>query len=224
MWQTDYSRLPSFLPNLNPLRSREFRLIYLGQFVSAFGSAMTYVVIPFQIYSLTHSTLAVGFIGLVEFIPMISVALLGGALADHFDRRRLILCVEAALVFCCGVLAWNAWLASPHLALIWIGAGLMAGLFAIHRPAMEALMQQVLPVKDVTAAGALNSIRGNFAFIVGPGLGGLIVAKAGANAAFAIDGITYILSILAVVLMRTAAHRKQLEEGLSWQALFEGWR
>lgn len=70
--------MPSFLPNLSPLRSREFRLIYLGQFVSGFGSSLTYVVIPFQIYALTNSTLAVGFIGMVEFISILSVALLGG--------------------------------------------------------------------------------------------------------------------------------------------------
>jgi MFS family permease len=145
-------------------------------------------------------------------------------LADHFDRRRLILGVESALVLCCGVLVWNAWLKSPHVALVWVGAGLMAGLFAIHRPAMEALMQQVLPVDDVVAAGALNSIRGNFAFIVGPGLAGLIVAKAGASGAFAIDGLTYIVSILMVVMMRTEARVKQAEEGFSWRALIEGWR
>jgi MFS family permease len=224
LWQTDYSRLPSFLPNLNPLRSREFCLIYIGQFVSAFGSAMTYIVIPFQIYALTHSTLAVGLIGLVEFLPMLSVALIGGALADHFDRRTLILWVELALVLCCGVLAWNAWLRSPHVVLVWVGAGLMAGLFAVHRPAMEALMQQVLPVNDAVAAGALNSIRGNFAFIVGPGLAGLIVAKTGASGAFAIDGLSYVVSIMTLVMMRTEVRVKQGEGSFSWQMLLEGWR
>ncbi len=185
---------------------------------------MTYVVIPFQIYTLTHSTLAVGLIGLVEFLPMLCVALIGGALADHFDRRRLILCVESALVLCCGVLAWNAWLRSPHLVLVWAGAGLLAALFAMHRPAMEAMMQQVLPVDDVVAAGALNSIRGNFAFIVGPGLAGLIVAKAGASAAFSIDGLSYVVSMLTVVLMRTLARVKLGEGPFSWHVLLEGWR
>jgi len=155
---------------------------------------------------------------------MLSAALIGGALADHFDRRRLILCVESALVLCCGVLAWNAWLRSPHLVLVWVGAGLMAGLFAIQRPAMEALMQQLLPVDDVVAAGALNSIRGNFAFIVGPGLAGLIVAKAGASGAFAIDGLSYVVSILTVVMMRTEVRVEQGKGPFSRQVLLEGWR
>lgn len=91
--------LHSFLPDVGPLRLREFLLIYIGQFVSSFGSAMTYVVLPFQMYALTHSTLAVGLIGVVEFAPMVAMALIGGALADHFDRRRLIGFVESAMTF-----------------------------------------------------------------------------------------------------------------------------
>jgi MFS family permease len=131
---------------------------------------MTYVVLPFQMYSLTRSALAVGLIGVVEFVPMLTMALIGGALADHFDRRRLIVFVEFAMVLCCAVLAWNAALPTPYVAVLWIVAGLLAGLGALHRPSMEALVQQVLPVSEMIAVGALNSVRGNFAFIVGPGL------------------------------------------------------
>ena len=167
MWHSEVNSLHRFLPNLGPLRLREFRLLYIGQFVSAFGSAMTYVVLLFQMYALTRSALAVGLIGVVEFVPMLTMALIGGALADHFDRRRLIGFVEFAMVLCCAVLAWNAALPKPHVAVLWIVAGLLAGLGALHRPAMEALVQQVLPVSEMIAVGALNSVRGNFAFIRG---------------------------------------------------------
>jgi MFS family permease len=179
---------------------REFRLVYIGQFISSFGSAMTYVVLPFQMYSLTRSTLAVGLIGVVEFAPLVAMAPLGGALADHFDRRRLIGFVECAMALCCGILAWNASLPAPHVVVLWIVAGLLAGLGALHRPAMEALLQQVTPVSGMMAAGALNSIRGNFAFIVGPGLAGIIAATGGVTAAFALDGLSYVASIATVVL------------------------
>jgi len=123
---------------------------------------MTYVVLPFQMYTLTRSVLAVGLIGVVEFVAMVAMALIGGALADHFDRRRLIGFVESAMVLCCAVLAWNASLLAPHVVVLWIIAGLLAGLGALQRPAMEALMQQVLPVSEMMAAGALNSVRGKF--------------------------------------------------------------
>jgi MFS family permease len=216
--------LQRFLPNLSPLSLREFRLIYIGQFVSAFGSAMTYVVLPFQMYALTRSTLAVGLIGVVEFVPMLSMALIGGALADHFDRRRLIALVEFAMVLCCAGLAWNAALPTPHVAVLWIVAGLLAGLGALHRPAMEALMQQVLPVNEMIAVGALNSLRGNFAFIVGPGLAGLIAAKGGAAAAFTVDGLSYLASIATIVMMRPVARMTLGEGGITLHALLEGWR
>ena len=75
-------------------------------------------------------------------------------------------------------------LQAPHVVVLWIIAGMLAGLGALHRPAMEALMQQVLPVSEVMAAGALNSVRGNFAFVVGPGVAGIIAATGGASAAF----------------------------------------
>src|SRR5215469_8548045 len=156
----------SFLPDIGPLRCREFRLIYFGQFVSNFGSAMTYVAIPFQMYALTRSPFAVGMIGVVEFAPMLGMALIGGALADHFDRRRLIAFVEAVMVLCCAGLAWNAALGAPHVGALWIIAALLAALGALHRPAMEALMQQVVAAGHIMAGAALNSIRGNFAFII----------------------------------------------------------
>lgn len=214
----------SFLPDIGPLRSREFRLIYIGQFVSAFGSAMTYVALPFQMYALTRSTVAVGMIGVVEFVPMLGMALIGGALADHFDRRRLIAFVEAAMVLCCAGLAWNASLGTPHVAVLWTIAALLAALGALHRPAMEALMQQVLPADEMMAAGTLNSLRGNFAFIIGPGLAGVIAATGGANAAFVVDGCSYVVSIAAILMMRPVARMSLGDEGITWRVLLEGWR
>jgi MFS family permease len=224
VWHTGLNPLRSYLPEIGPLRSREFRLIYVGQSVSAFGSAMTYVVLPFQMYALTRSPLAVGLIGVAEFVPMLAMALVGGALADHLDRRRLIGSVEAAMAICCFGLAWNAGLRAPHVAVLWIAAALLAALGALHRPAMEALMQQVLPVSDMTAAAALNSIRGNFAFIIGPGLAGVIAATGGAAAAFAVDGLSYVVSIAAILMMRPVPRMTLGSEGITWRALLEGWR
>ncbi len=224
LWETGRIPLRAHIPDISPLYSREFRLIYIGQFVSAFGSAMTYVVLPFQMYSLTRSPLAVGLIGVVEFVPMIAMALVGGALADYFDRRRLIACAESAMAVCCGCLAWNAALRTPHVTVLWIVAALLAALNSLHRPAMEALTQQVLPVDAMLAAGALNSIRGNFAFIVGPGLAGVIAATGGAAAAFTVDALSYVVSIAMIVMMRPVPRISLADEGITWHALLEGWR
>ena len=218
------STLRSYTVDIGPLRSRQFRLIYIGQFVSTLGSAMTYVVLPFQMYALTRSTLAVGLIGVVEFAPMLAMALVGGAFADHFDRRRLIAFVETAMALCCGVLAWNAASPAPRIAVLWIVAGLLSALGSLQRPAMEALTQQVLPVGEMMAAGALNAVRGNFAFIVGPALAGIVAATGGAAAAFALDALSYAFSVAMIVMMRPVARVSLGEEGFTFRALFEGWR
>src|SRR5215468_1500210 len=75
--------------------SRDYRLLFIGQFVSGFGAAIGYVVLPWQMYRLTRSTFAVGMLGVVEFVPMLVIALIGGALADYIDRRRLVVLAES---------------------------------------------------------------------------------------------------------------------------------
>lgn len=83
--------------DVTPLRvSRDYRLLFTGQFVSYFGSAISYVVLPVQMYQLTRSSFAVGMLGVAEFVPMFVMAFVGGALADYVDRRRLI--VASAVV------------------------------------------------------------------------------------------------------------------------------
>lgn len=83
--------------DVTPLRaSRDYRLLYAGQFISYFGSAISYVVLPVQMYQLTRSSFAVGMLGVAEFVPMFVMAFVGGALADYVDRRRLI--VASAVV------------------------------------------------------------------------------------------------------------------------------
>src|SRR5215216_198816 len=101
--------------DVTPLRiSRDYRLLFTGQFVSAFGSAISYVVLPWQMYQLTRSSFAVGMLGIVEFVPMFLAAFVGGALADYIDRRRLIFLSEFGLMICCVVLILNSLLANPQ--------------------------------------------------------------------------------------------------------------
>src|SRR5918997_5985114 len=111
-------RLRSLAIDIGPLkRHREFRLLYIGQGVSFAGSMITYVAIPFQVYQLTGSTLAVGLLGVVELVPLLATALLGGALADAHDRRRLVLIADSVLLVLALVLLGNALLDEPH---VWV--------------------------------------------------------------------------------------------------------
>jgi MFS family permease len=192
--------------DFTPLRaSRDYRLLFIAQFISAFGYAISYVVLPWQVYQLTHSTLLVGLLGVTEFVPMIVLAFVGGALADAVDRRHLILWAEAGLALSCTALVANALLPVPHVWVLFFGAGLTAAANALHRPALESLTPQLVAPAHMPAVAALTTFRFSFNFIVGPALAGLIANRFGAATAYGIDLATYGISIAILLLMRSVA-------------------
>ncbi|MFL6350453.1 MAG: MFS transporter [Bryobacteraceae bacterium] len=223
--RANWGALNEFLPDLSPLkRAGDFRLLYFGQMISGFGSALTYVVLPIQMYQLTHSTVMVGLLSVAEFAPMLLVAFFAGALADHFDRRQIILGCEFLMTTALVMLIVNALLPHPYVRLLFIAAALLAALNSVHRPAIEAMTPQLVRPEEMTAVSALNSIRGNAAFIAGPGFGGWIAVTFGPATAFGLDAATYLFGIGALIAMRQKEFKAGEGVGLSWHALSEGWR
>lgn len=214
--QTESNRrslLRAFAIDLSPLKaSRDYRLLFLGQFISAFGSAISYVVLPWQMYQLTKSTFAVAMISLAEFVPMFVMAFVGGALADFIDRRRLIVIAEIGLTVCCGLLVANALLAQPRAWVLVVIAALFAALNGLHRPALEALTPRLVAPELMPAVAALGMFRWSFSFIVGPALAGLIAASLGAAFAFSLDAATFIISIIALLLIRSVPMPVKLDD------------
>lgn len=186
----------AFIPDISPLReSRDFRWLYIGQFVSAFGQSFSYVVLPLQMWQLTHSSVKVGLLGLAEFVPMLLFAFLGGALADAVDRRKLVLGAEIGLMICSAVLTANALLPAPHVAVLFAMSSLAAACFAIHRPAHESLTPRLVAAEHMPAVAALSTFRFSFNFIVGPAAAGIIAATFGPAAAFGVNAVTYLVAI-----------------------------
>lgn len=133
------------LINLNPLKNnKEYRLLFLGQTVSFFGSMMSYVAIPYQIFQLTKSSFQVGLLGVVQLVPLIIAGIYGGALADNMDRRKLLVLSETALSVCTCLLVINSLLPNPSVILLFIIAGFSSVFVGLHRPAMEALTPQIV--------------------------------------------------------------------------------
>lgn len=189
--------------DIGPLRRhRDFRLLYAGQLVSFFGSMITSVAVPYQAYALTHSPLAVGLFGIVQLVPLLILAFLGGALADAFDRRRLVQITELSLAGLSGVLLLNALLPHPLLWLLYVIAGLAAGLDALQRPSLNALLPRLVERDELAAAGALNGIRSTFGMIAGPAVAGLLIAVVGLPATYGLDVVTFAVSLAALRLMR----------------------
>src|SRR5690348_4490692 len=171
--------------------------------ISFAGSMLTAVALPYQTYELTDSTLAVGLIGLAEVVPMVGLALVTGALADISDRRRLVMLAEAGAALAGLLLVVNAMLDSPHVAVLYIAAVIAAGCYALLRPPLDAMVPRLVPVEEMPSAMALETLRGSTGQIVGPAVGGLLIATAGIATTYAVDVGTFVVSIGALSMMRT---------------------
>src|SRR5689334_12869991 len=125
--------MPRLRPDFSPLReSRDLRLIVIGDVVTSLGSQASLVALPYQLYIETRSPFLVGLLGAVELIPLVTMALIGGAIADRMDRRRLLLLTQIGLVLSAGGLAVAAVLGHPSLAVLYALGGLLAGFSALE--------------------------------------------------------------------------------------------
>src|SRR2546430_5798894 len=189
--------------DITPLRRhRDFRLLFIGRFVSFFGSMITVVAFPYQVYQLTHSVLLVGLLGVLEFAAILAVALVGGALADARDRRSMVLLSEVALMVCSLVLAGNAAIPHPQVWLLFVIATAWGALDAIQRPSLDAMLPRLVDKEELTAAAALGSIRGTLGQILGPALGGVLVAALGLSFTYMVDVATFIVGLACLSMMR----------------------
>jgi MFS family permease len=210
--------------DLTPLRRhRDYRWLYAAQSVSFLGSMVTYVALPYQMYALTGSSLAVGLLGLVELLPLLVTAFLGGALADTVDRRKMVLWTDVGLALGCGLLALDALLPVPRVWLLYVAAAVMSALNGLQRPSLEAMTPRLVDPDELPAAAALQSFRGSMGMIVGPALGGLLIATAGIPWTFLFDLATYAFSYLAVRQLRALAPPRS-EERPTLDSVMEGFR
>ena len=203
-------RLRALRMDVTPLRdSRDFRLLFVAGTVFYFGAMVSYVAIPYQIYTLTGSNFAVGAIGLVELVPLVVFGLYGGALADHVDRRRLLVGTGLAQAAFTAVLAVNAFDGTPRVWLIFVVAALLASSSSMQRPSREALMPRTVRHDQVAAATNLQGLGMQVGVLVGPALGGLLVAYVGIGWCFLVDICGLAGATVLYAAMRPYPHRAE---------------
>ncbi|MCA1710799.1 MAG: MFS transporter [Actinobacteria bacterium] len=187
--------------DVSPLRRhRDFRLLFTGQAVTFLGSMITFVAIPYQVYVLTRSTFLVGLLGLVEFAAVLSMAFVGGALADAVDRRRMVQLTELSLLVVSLLLLVNVSVRSvPALFAL---AGVATMLEALQRPSLDALLPRLVPREDLVPAAALGSLRGTVGMIAGPAVGGVLISALGLSWTYGVDVLTFAFSLLMLNRMR----------------------
>ena len=217
--------MSSLAIDLTPLRKyRDFRLIFTAGLFSYFGSMITFVALPFQIKELTGSFWMVGLIGAVEIVPLIIFGLYGGVLADHVDRKKMIWLTEFGTLVATFVLFLNALRDKPSVVLIFIIAAIFAALSGLKRPSQEAILPRLVNHGDLPSASALMSLRWQFGGIVGPAVGGILVATYGAQTGYLVDCLTFVVSLALLARIksvpplttRTAPSIQSLMEGIKY--------
>ena len=162
--------VPKLLVDMTPLRrSREFRLLYGGQIISYLGTQMTVVAAPFQVFLLTRSSLMVGLLGLAAVVPLIGGSLIGGALADAVDRRRLLLWAQYLVAATSVGLALNATLSHPKVWVIFVLVVFQQAFAGLDRPTRFAATPALVGTEHLASANALNQLLLQLGVVVGPG-------------------------------------------------------
>ncbi|MDB4969971.1 MAG: major facilitator superfamily 1 [Myxococcales bacterium] len=208
---------------LAALRSRDFRLLFIGQIISLTGSQMQTVAVPYQIYKLTGSSLALGLVGLCRVIPVILFALGGGVIADALDRRRLMFLSQGLMAACSLTLAWTT--RSGHItpAVLYSVIAVGGGALALDSPARQSLVPLLVPREHLANAIGLHAMAWEIAAIAGPSLAGLLIAWRGVFPVYVLDALSFSAVIGALLAMRHRAPPRTTTN-ISIQAAIDGLR
>ena len=210
-----------FLPPA--LRSRNYRLFFGGQGISLIGTWMTQIATVWLVYHITNSAFMLGVVGFTSQIPNLLLTPFGGVFADRFPRRRILVTTQ--------ILSMVQSLALAALALsntieIWhiIGLSLFQGtISAVDAPARQVFVTELVDRKqDLPNAIAINSTMFNGARLIGPAIGGLLIARVGEGYCFLIDGLSYIAVIIALLAMRLKPKSIPVADGNPLQKIKEG--
>jgi MFS family permease len=178
--------------DLRPLRgSAAFRRLWIGSTLSSIGSQLTSFAVALQIYTLTHSSVAVGGVGLAIAVPGILVGLASGSIIDTVDRRRLVLVTTTSLAAVSGLFAAQAFAGSDQLWLLYALVVAQAALSAVNAPARRTFLARLLPADQVPAGAALNMLAMHLSVTAGPLLAGVLAAAGGLRVCYLVDAISF---------------------------------
>ena len=163
------------------------------------GNQITRIALPYQVFVLTGSTLAIGILSLCQLVPILVFALGAGSLADVMDRRRLLLLTQTALAACSLALVALAFQGSPPVIALFVIAAVAAGLGAVDQPARASSVPRLVPPERLSSAIALNQLNFQLASIVGPAFGGILIATVGLSGAYAVDVVSFAAAIVALL-------------------------
>jgi len=193
----------AFARTFSALRYRDFRLLWFGAFTSTTGTWMQTVAQSWVVLSMTNSAFLLGVDGFLSTGPMLLFSLIGGALADRLERRRIMLLsqyMQMTFAFMLGFLIWSGTVQVWHIFLF---SFLTGSAQSVSGPAYISLLPLLVKREDVSNAVAMNSMQFNLARVIGPILAGLALTAWGAAICFGVNGLSFVAVIIALMLIRS---------------------
>ena len=201
------ARVAGLRMDITPLRqSPQFRLVLSAGTIFQLGGMVAYVAVPYQLYTLTHSNFLVGAVALAEILPLVVFGLYGGALADHADRRRLLVGCGLVQVLLMAVLGANAFLDRPRIWVIFVAAALLAAAESLQRPSLAAIEPRTVSHDQIPAATALSWLGMQTGMLVGPAVGGLLIALVGPGWCYVVTVVSLLTATVLYHLMQPVLH------------------
>ncbi|HEX4578727.1 MAG TPA: MFS transporter [Candidatus Dormibacteraeota bacterium] len=191
--------------------SRPFRRLTAGQLVSLIGRQITTVAVPYQVYTMTGSPILVGLLGVAQVVPLVSVSLGAGSVADRVDRRRLLLLTQLLLAFCSLALLIGA-LTHPPVVFVFAVVALASSVAALDSPTRTAMVPNLVSPERLGGALSLNIAMFQASLVAGPALGGIVIAHLGLAGAYLVDVASFVAAMLAVWLLPPQPPRSRARE------------
>ncbi len=205
------------------LRYPVFRRVFLGALLSNIGSWMQNVILGAFVYSLTRSSTDVGLVSLAQLGPALLLSLPGGAIADRFDRRRVLIVVSIEQALGALAIAWIAISHRPSLSLLLLAVVAMGIGQAVYAPTFSAVVPNLVEPKDLAGAISLNSVNMNLSRVIGPAIGGILYAQIGVAWVFVGNSVSYLFIIAALWTVRLPRVRSGLS-GRRFRGMIDGVR
>ncbi len=212
------------LVDTTPLReSRDFRLLFSGSLISTLGNQLVVVAIPYQVFSMTGSSLQVGAISLAQLVPFLIGALTAGPLGDSMDKRRIMMWTAVGSVCTSAAMAVNAALPHPSLVALYLISALAAGFMGFNATARSAAVPGLVERRHLSAAAALNQIVMQIGVIVGPALSGILLGV-GLRLVYSLDALSFVAALIASIMLGPMPPHEDAAVLSPWQSTREGLR
>ncbi len=215
------TRLPQ---TFRSLQHRNFQLYFAGQLISVAGTWMQVVAQAWLVYELSHSELMLGIVGFAAAIPSLLISPWGGVVVDRVNKRNLLVVTQASAMVLAFILAALTFAGIVQVWEIVLLAAIMGVVNAFDGPARQAFVVEMVGREDLPNAIAINSMMFNGARVVGPALGGILLATVGTAWCFFINGVSFLAVIVCLLLMRLTPRTRILEIGSPWTDLKHGLR